>query len=233
MTVEGVYSDVFITIEGPDGSGKTTQAELLAHALKSRGYKVTRGREPGGTGIGRRLREIILDPESSLMSPLTEVLLYAADRCQHVHEVLMPSLRSGAIVVSERYVDSSLAYQAAGLGVPLEDVKHINRIATGGLMPDLTILLDIEPRAGLERALKSDKYRSDSSPGEGDRIERREIEFHSRVRQAYLSLASESPGRFRVIQATGRKPEDIHSDVLNIVIKAIEDRGSIRDEPTL
>ncbi|MCR4425666.1 MAG: dTMP kinase, partial [Firmicutes bacterium] len=136
---------VFITIEGPDGAGKTTQAQLLAEHLSSLGYDVVRAREPGGTPIGMHIRDIILDLKASAMSPMAEFLLYAADRAQDVNEVILPALKAGRVVIGERFTDSSIAYQGYGLGLSIEDIRTVNRIATGGLVPDLTILLDIDP----------------------------------------------------------------------------------------
>jgi len=139
---------VFITLEGPDGCGKSTQSRMLCDALETAGYDVVRTFEPGGTAIGRRIREIILDTKSGGMCGITEFLLYAADRAQDVHEVIMPALAAGRIVIGDRFFDSSIAYQGYGLGMDVEAVRAVNAIATRGLIPDLTVLLDIDrPRA--------------------------------------------------------------------------------------
>lgn len=201
---------IFITLEGPDGSGKSTQASLLADRLEAEGRKVTRTFEPGGTGIGKRLREIILDNRSAGMCGVTEFLLYAADRAQDVHEVIVPALRDGRIVVAERFVDSSIAYQGYGLGMDIDEVNAVNRIATRGLVPDLTLLLDIDPALGVRRA---------TDCHEADRIEQRRLDFHTAVRNAYLMLAADEPERFRIIEAGGRSISEVHEEIYSAVKK--------------
>ena len=194
---------VFISFEGPDGSGKSTQVRKLAEALSRLGYDVATASEPGGTAIGRRIREIILDTRSAGLHGVTEFLLFAADRAQDVHEVILPALRAGRVVLADRFVDSSLAYQAHGLGMDLDSVLSANRIATDGLRPDLTLLLDIDVAEGVARA----KGRS-----HGDRIEERMLEFHQRVRDAYHQMAAAEPDRFRVIDVTGKPAESVHEE---------------------
>jgi dTMP kinase len=179
-----------IAFEGGEGSGKTTQARLLAIWLREQGYDVVTTHEPGATKIGMRLRALLLDTAHTGMSPQAEALMYAADRAQHVASVIAPALERGAIVITDRYVDSSLAYQGAGRNLPLEEITRFNRWATGGRMPDLTILLDMDPIAGLSRRARS-----------ADRLEAEPAEFHLRVRQGFLDLARAEPGRYLVLNA--------------------------------
>ncbi|MEA4883414.1 MAG: dTMP kinase [Clostridia bacterium] len=206
----------FITLEGPDGGGKTTQAGLLARRLAAEGYDVVRTHEPGGTGIGQRIRDIILDTGSSGMCGTAEFLLYAADRAQDVAEVILPALARGQVVIAERFVDSSLAYQGYGLGMDIESVTVVNSIATGGLKPDLTVLLDVDPRIGVERV---------TGCRDADRIEARKIEFHGAVRAAYLSLASREPERFRVVCVARRRVDEVHEEIYASVARFLEDRA--------
>lgn len=191
---------LFITLEGPDGSGKSTQAALLHERMKAAGVAAILTREPGGTPVGEALRQIILDPGSDL-SDRTEVLLYAASRAEHVEKVIRPALERGMVVLTERYVDSSLAYQGYALGRGVEAVRQINAFATGGLVPDLTLLLDVTPEEGLARAGARRKA--------ADRIEQREVDYHRRVREYYLSLAKEEPHRVRLVPTDGRALPEI------------------------
>jgi dTMP kinase len=182
----------FITIDGPDGGGKTTQAQRLADALRARGLDVLLTREPGGTKVGDRVRNIVLDNETGRHAPITDALLFNAARAQHVAEVILPALRAGRTVVCARYADSTLAYQGYGGGIALVDLRAIQAIATGGLLPDRTILLDLPPAVGLAR--KRD---------EQTRFEVEfDVAFHQRVRDGFLEMARAEPGRFRVIDAT-------------------------------
>lgn len=182
---------MFITFEGPEGAGKSTQLARLVQALEARGLSVTVTREPGGTPLGTRVREVLLDPALD-MHPLPEFLLYSASRAQLVQDVIRPALSRGEVVVCDRYFDSSLAYQGAGRGLPLELLRGITQEVTGGLIPDLTLLLDLDPRVGLERA---------AVRGQPDRLERADLSFHQRVRQGFLQLARQEPGRFVVLEA--------------------------------
>jgi dTMP kinase len=184
---------LFVAVEGGEGAGKSTQATRLADWLRSRGHDVVLTREPGDTGIGAELRRLVLDPSSS-MSHRTELLLYAADKAEHVEQVVRPALERGAVVVTDRYVDSTLAYQGAGRALPDEEVERIARWATSGLRPHLTVLLDLEPEAGLTRF------------EERDRIEAESLDFHRRVRDRFLRLAEERPQDYLVLDA--RAPAD-------------------------
>jgi dTMP kinase len=193
---------LFISLEGPDGGGKSTQAAGLVERLQAGGAAVVFTREPGGTPVGEALRRLILDPRADLAGE-TEVLLYAASRAQNVAQVIRPALAEGKVVVGERFVDSSLAYQGYALGRGVEAVRQVNAFATGGLVPDLTLLLDVTPEVGLARA-------GARGGGEaGDRIERRRLEYHRRVREYYLALAREEPERVRVIPTDGRTPGEV------------------------
>lgn len=199
----------FITLEGRDGSGKTTQVKLLCEYLSRRGTDFICTWEPGGTRIGEHIRRILVDPELDEMTGPTEALLFAASRAQLVRQVIRPALDAGRHVISNRYVDSSLAYQAFGTGLDLELVRTINDIATDGLKPDLTILFDLE--AGAEPERMSDKH---------DRIERRGVEFMDRVRNGYLALARMEPDRFAVVQA-GHEIHEIHARVVALVDRVL------------
>lgn len=181
----------FITLEGPDGGGKSTQLRLLLPKLRRRGFEVVALGEPGGTALGQAIRQLVLDP-GRVICPQAEVLLYAASRAQVVHEVVLPSLREGKVVVLERFLDSSLAYQAAGLGIPPEHVLEVNRLATEGLEPDLTILLDIDPGWARQHRLT----------GNPDRIEGRDEEYQRRVREGFLDVARAHPERVKVVDGT-------------------------------
>src|SRR5512133_3388160 len=215
---------MFITFEGPDGCGKSTQAKLLAEKLESSGRKVLLTREPGGTEIGRKIRQIILSHTSEGMAPEAEALLYAADRAQHVFEVVRPALNGGGIVISDRFVDSSFAYQAVALKVGYEAVKAANDIAIGGLKPDLTILLDVDPATGIGRIRKS-KARI-AAEAEVDRIEARDLEYHARVRKAYLDMAAREPERIKVVDAARFGVSEVHQMVSSIVLSFLDMRES-------
>ncbi len=200
-----------VALEGPDGSGKSTQARLLADHLRSTapGREVVLTREPGGTHVGEQLREIVLDPTNTHLADETEVLLYATARAQHVAEVIEPALRRGAIVVTDRFVDSSLAYQGVGRGMA-EAVRAINGFATRGLLPDITVVLDVAAGDGLNRIV-----------GGQDRLEAQSADFHSRVRRAFLDLAAREPGRYAVIDAAA-DPGTVHDLVRAVVEKAMQ-----------
>lgn len=198
----GVYSrtGVFVCFEGGEGAGKSTQAGLLAEWLTGEGCSVVSTYEPGDTEVGRRLRRIVLDPATGVLSDRTEVLLYAADKAEHVDALVLPALRRGEVVITDRYVDSALAYQGAGRALAAAEVEPVMRWATGGLRPHLTVLLDLEPQAGLGRF------------EERDRIEAESIEFHQRVRAAFLELAADDDEHYLVLDARAPVAE-IHAAV--------------------
>jgi dTMP kinase len=187
-------SGVFVCFEGGEGGGKSTQARLLRDWLEAEGYAVVLTFEPGDTEVGRQLRRIVLDPATGELSDRTETLLYAADKSEHVDTVVLPALAKGSVVVTDRYVDSTLAYQGAGRTLRTADVELVARWATRDLRPQLTVLLDLEPAHGLGRFAGR------------DRIEGESVEFHRRVRHAFLEMAERSPGRYLVLDA--RRPVD-------------------------
>ncbi len=184
---------VFITLEGGDGSGKTTQAELLREWLAGKGRTVMRTREPGGTEVGVEVREIVLHHRGDI-TPRAEALLYAADRAHHVATVVRPALERGEVVIQDRYIDSSVAYQGVGRVLDPDEVRDLSEWATEGLRPDLTILLDLDAEAA--------RGRLDEARTRYDRLEAEASEFHDRVRSAYLGLAQAEPARFLVVDAT-------------------------------
>ena len=183
----------FITLEGPEGGGKTTQARRLAEHLQARGFSVLFTREPGGTVIGDQIRRTLMDLGNTGMNPRTEFLLFSASRAQLVDEVLRPHLEAGGLVVCDRYFDASLAYQGHGHRLDLDTLRLVTRFATAGLTPDLTLLLDLPVDEGLHRK---------QHEGEWNRLDAYAIEFHTRVRQGYLTLAASEPQRWVVIDAT-------------------------------
>jgi dTMP kinase len=183
---------VFVSIEGVEGAGKTTQVALVAEALRAEGFDVVATHEPGGSEIGRRIREILLDKDSKRMSALTELLLYNAARAQHLTEVIVPALERGAVVITDRFTDSTLAYQHYGRGLEETLIMEIDRIATGGIRPDMTVLLELPPTVGLGRNKGANKT---------DRFESESMAFHERVHRGFLELAKKEPDRFKPIDA--------------------------------
>lgn len=210
----------FITFEGIDGSGKSTQLRLLANFLRSQGCDVVVTREPGGTPVGLRLRAALLDAQEQV-DPLTELLVFAADRAQHVRRVLRPALEAGQIVISDRYADATRAYQGAGRGFSPALISEIVQLATEGLIPDLTLLFDLPVSESSART----RRRSESKQLE-DRLDSEDAEFHNRVREAYLDLAAKEPGRFRILSTTG-PAEATHERVRELVVPFLEARGQI------
>ena len=203
---------VFITFEGIEGCGKSTQTHLLSRHLEAEGHDVVVTREPGGTPLAEALREILLDPANDAMAPLTELLLYEAARAQHVHELIRPAIEAGSVVLCDRFFDSTTAYQGAGRQLPDIDFEKLHSLATGGLSPDMTIFLDLPVDVGLKRATVS------SAP---DRIEGEAIDFHERVRQGFLDLVERHPERIKSLDATG-PPEDIAIAVSALVDPLVE-----------
>jgi dTMP kinase len=183
---------MFITLEGPEGAGKSTQLPQLATWLEVTGHTVVTTKNPGGTPIGGQIREILLKPANRDMVPITELLLYAADRAQHMATVVAPALAQGSIVLCDRYTDSTVAYQGYGRGLDQGLISHLNTLATGGRLPDLTLLLDLPPEEGLARI---------SATRQVDRVEVETLAFHQRLRDGYLALAAAEPERFVVVDA--------------------------------
>ena len=200
----------FVTFEGVEGCGKTTQLELLFSKMQSMEIPVLATREPGGTKLGRNLRDILLFSEKDSIDIGTELLLYEADRIQHVKEVIFPALEKGINVLCDRFFDSTTAYQVYGRGLDYELVKKINEFASCGLEPDLTFLLQIPVSEGLKRA---------NSSGVADRLEKEDLEFHEKVKNGFLKIADQNPERFSLI-ADGESKDNIHSEILGIVSKA-------------
>lgn len=202
---------MFVTFEGIEGTGKTTQIGLLAEALRRQGRDVVTTREPGGSAVGRELRRILLSTATTNLCERAELFLYLADRAQHVAEVIRPALDLGAVVLCDRFEDSTVAYQGYGRGLDPALLHQLSATATGGLTPDLTILLDIEPEIGLRRALARNLQHG-ASADEG-RFEAESLAFHSRVRQGYLTLAALDRRRFRIVAADAA-PEAVFAPVL-------------------
>ena len=195
---------MFITFEGPDGSGKTTQITLLATFLRRQGYAVVATREPGGTDIGDQIRACLHDVRNVSMTPTAEILLYSASRAQLVQQVIRPALESGAVVICDRFADSTLAYQGYGRGLDLKDLAYITRFATGGLQPDLTFLLDLEVEDGIKRRTVG-----------GDEMNRMDLQkagFHRRVREGYLRMVAAEPQRWVVVDAD-RAVDDVQTSI--------------------
>jgi dTMP kinase len=199
---------MFITLEGPEGSGKTRQIAVLAEALRQQGYPVWMTREPGGTSIGDQIRLVLFDMKNTDMRPRTEILLFQASRAQLVEQVIRPRLADGEIVLCDRYADSTLAYQGYGHQVNLGELKTIVYFATGGLRPDLTLLLDVDIEVGLKRKLDASEW---------NRLDAYDLDFHRRVRQGYHEMALADPERWVVIDA-GQPPDAVQAALQEVVL---------------
>lgn len=208
-------SGLFITMEGTDGAGKTTQINMLRDYLEGKGLKVICTREPGGTDIGEKIREVILDKNNTNMSSLTEALLYAAARAQHVSEVIRPALDEGDVVISDRFLDSNLVYQGFARSMGERLIKNINKYALGDLEPDITFFLKLRPEDGILRK---------RNQAELDRMERENMNFHQRVYDGYVSLSRKNRARIKTIDAK-KSVEDIHSAIVAGVEAFIEGHG--------
>ena len=209
------HSGLWVTLEGGDGVGKSTQAALLEEWLLTQGRTVVRTREPGGTPVGSLIRDIVLHHRGHI-APRAEALLYAADRAHHIAELVMPALERGEVVIQDRYLDSSVAYQGAGRVLDADEVRGISLWAAGGALPDLTVLLDLEPAAARRRLDGDDKP--------FDRLEAEREDFHTRVREAFLALAAAEPERFLVLDAS-LPPTEIAASVRNRVAAELSRRG--------
>lgn len=210
---------MFITLEGPEGSGKSTQIKRLAERLQALGYPVLTTREPGGTPIGDQIRQVLVRMENQELHPRTEILLFLAARAQLVEQVVKPALRDGKIILCDRYGDSTLAYQGYGHGLDLEKLRQMLAFATDRLKPDLTILLDLDVRTGLLRKKAEDEW---------NRLDAYEVLFHERVREGYLKLAREEPERWRIVDAA-QGIDTVQEDLFQLVLGAIENRYGTTD----
>lgn len=203
---------MFITLEGPEGSGKTSHLPPLVGYLRERGYIIFPTREPGGTSIGEQIREVIHDLKNVEMHPRTETLLYQAARAQIVEQVFKPRLRAGEIVISDRYYDSTIAYQGYGHQQDLEQVRALVKYATGGLVPDLTVLLDVDVEEGLRRKKKDNEW---------NRLDAYTIEFHQRVHAGYREMVKEEPNRWMVVDA-GQKWDDVQEELRQVILEKLK-----------
>jgi dTMP kinase len=207
---------LFITFEGIDGCGKSTQLRMLASELRLRGCEVVSTREPGGTPLGNRLRHALLDIDEQV-DPLAELLVFAADRAQHVRALLRPALETGHVVLSDRYADATVAYQGAGRGFPEALVSEVVALATGGLMPELTLVFDLTVDESFRRA------EARSSGSGRDRLEAEDAAFHTRVRDAYLRLAAAEPERVSIVDASA-SVQETHTQVMRLVMPLVEEK---------
>ena len=209
-------SGMFITFEGGEGCGKSTQIKLLAQALAQCGYDVLQLREPGGTAVGERVREVLLSKENDAMDPVAELMLYEAARAQIVAEVIRPALAAGKVVLCDRFYDSTVAYQGFARGLDVQLIESLNRAATGGLEPDLTLLLMLDPAEGLRRAMGVT-----GGDGQGDRIESAGLEFHERVQEGFAFIAQREPERVAVVGAQG-SVDEVHDAVMARVLARLQ-----------
>ena len=198
---------IFISLEGIEGTGKTTQGRLLADYLRGKGIAVTRTEEPGGTPISLKIREILLSPESGEMAPVTELLLYNAARVQHLREIISPALERGDVVITDRFSDSTVAYQGYGRGIALELIDSLDLIATQRTRPEITLLLDIDVETGLRRNRRVNKR---------DRLELEDVSFHEKVRKGFIGLAAKDTHRIKVIDASG-DVETVHKNIVAVI----------------
>jgi dTMP kinase len=198
---------IFISLEGIEGTGKTTQAGLLAEYLSGKGFTVTKTEEPGGTRISLKIRDILLSPESRGMAPVTELLLYNASRVQHIREIIMPALERGEVVVTDRFSDSTVAYQGYGRGIDLGLINSLDLISTNRLRPDITVLLDIDVETGLRRNRRINKK---------DRLEMEDVSFHDKVRKGFIELAAKEKERIKVVDCSCTL-ETVHKNIIVII----------------
>jgi dTMP kinase len=214
------YPGFFLTFEGVDGCGKTTQLERLVARLEASGYDVVRAQEPGGTRLGREIRRLLLDARNTDLEPIPELLLYFASRAQNIAEVILPALRAGKLVVSDRFTDATVAYQGYGRGLGVDAVRKIDEVACQGLEPDLTLWLDLDPAVAVSRALD----RQEGTGGQDEsRMEREARDFHARVSQGYRELSQANPQRIRRVDAGGTI-EAVEEAVVESALASIEER---------
>lgn len=208
---------LFITFEGIEGCGKSTQVRLLSEALNGKGIPCIATREPGGTSIGAKIRDILLDPDHKGMASEAELLLYAADRAQHVRELISPSINEGKVVICDRFMDATIAYQGFGRGLDMPLIHELNRIASLGIRPDLTLLLDCPAETGIGRALERNSRKGHARD---DRFEREAMTFHQKVRDGYLSISQSEPERVKVIDAC-QDVDTVHNSIWEMVRKRV------------
>ena len=213
---------MFITLEGIEGSGKTTQIKHITDYLNQLGVPCIITREPGDTHIGKKIRSILLDPENKGLDPLSELFLYAADRAQHLKERIRPALEDGKTVVCDRFFDATTAYQGFARGIDLDTINRIHQLVLGDLKPDLTILFDMSPEEGLQRAWK--QVHEGSRTTAETRFENEEISFHNKVRSGYLELARSEPERFRIVDAS-KSAEQVREKIIILIDEAISKRS--------
>ncbi|MBW1841787.1 MAG: dTMP kinase [Deltaproteobacteria bacterium] len=205
---------MFITIEGIEGSGKTTQIRHIAADLEGKGHECVTTREPGGTAIGEKIRSILLDAGNKDMDPVTELLLYTADRAQHIKAFVNPALSSGKTVVCDRYFDATMAYQGFARGLDIDLINKLHHLVLGGLKPDVTLLLDLSPEIGLSRAWN--QINNGTRSGDETRFEEETLLFHEKVRAGYLALARNEPGRYRVIDAS-KSEAQVRNEIIKVL----------------
>jgi dTMP kinase len=204
---------VFLSLEGGEGTGKTTQLTLLARRIDAAGFQTATTREPGGTDLGNRVREILVRTSEDPPVRLAELFLYAADRAHHVATVIRPALEAGRVVLCDRYADATVAYQGSGRGVPIEVIRTVNDLATDGVWPQRTVILDLPPRVGVQRSLRGQTTRGGLRE---ERFEAEPLAFHDRVRAAYRDIAANDPVRVRLVDAAGA-PEEVSARVWEAV----------------
>lgn len=210
---------MFITLEGIEGSGKTSQIKSIAEYLAVSGYECVVTREPGATAIGRKIRSILLDPASERMDSTTELLLYMADRVQHVREIIVPALSDGKMVLCDRFYDATVVYQGVARGIGIDTVYSLHKLLLDGIQPDVTFLLDLPPEEGLARAWR--QIENGSRTGNESRFERETLRFHEKVRAGYLKLAHEEPDRFRIVDAM-KEPDAVQKDIVKILAALLD-----------
>lgn len=215
MTItDGIDENMFITLEGIEGSGKTTQIPNIVTYLRNQGHDCVVTREPGGTEIGQKIRAILLDPDSTDLDPLAELLLYTADRAQHIHEIVRPSLARGKTVLCDRYFDATVVYQGYARGLDIDLVNGLHKMVLDDLKPDLTILLDLPVHLGLSRAWK--QIDNGTRTGRETRFEEEELDFHEKVRAGYLDISRRERKRFQVVDASGDE-QDVYRKIVGIL----------------
>ncbi|MFZ0725614.1 MAG: dTMP kinase [Desulfobacterales bacterium] len=213
---------MFITLEGVEGSGKSTQVGPIEAFLKKRGHDVLVSREPGGTDIGQKIRSILLNPENRATEPLTELFLYEADRAEHVLKVIGPALAAGKVVVCDRFSDATVVYQGYARGLDLAKIRHIHRFILGDIRPDMTLLLDLPPEVGLARAWT--QLEQGDRSGIESRFEKEALDFHRRIRAGYLDLARQEPARFCLIDAE-RDAAAVRGEIEAAILRLMEGKN--------